>query len=78
MAGAVGPDAVGEAAVERLAHASGCERGGDPDAAGGGSLMRAKTLTARRLVTGIGVIEYPVVRVDDEGRIAEVFSRHFD
>lgn len=36
--------------------------------------MRATTLTARRLVTGIGVIEYPVVRVDDEGRIAEIFS----
>ena len=25
-------------------------------------------------MTGIGVIEYPVVRVDDEGRIAEIFS----
>ena len=33
-----------------------------------------QTLTARRLVTGIGVIEYPVVRVDDEGRIAEIES----
>jgi len=33
-----------------------------------------KTLTARRLVTGVGVIEYPVVRVDREGRIAEIFS----
>ncbi len=33
-----------------------------------------KTLTARRLVTGVGVIEYPVVRVDGEGRIAEISS----
>ncbi len=32
------------------------------------------TLTARRLVTGVGVIEYPVMRVDGEGRIAEIFS----
>ncbi len=33
-----------------------------------------KTLTARRLVTGVGVIEYPVVRVDADGRIAEIES----
>ncbi len=32
------------------------------------------TLTARRLITGIGVIEYPVVRVDENGRIAEIES----
>ena len=35
---------------------------------------RSQTLTARRLITGIGVIEYPVVRVDGDGRIAEIFS----
>jgi len=34
----------------------------------------AKTLTARRLVTGVGVIEYAVVRVGEDGRIAEIFS----
>jgi len=33
-----------------------------------------RTLTARWLVTGVGVIEYPVVRVDGEGRIAEISS----
>ncbi len=33
-----------------------------------------KTLTARWLVTGVGVIEYPAVRVDGEGRIAEISS----
>ena len=31
-------------------------------------------LTARRLVTGVGTIEYPVVRVDADGRIAEIES----
>ena len=36
--------------------------------------MGAKTITARRLVTGVGVIEYPVVRVDEVGRIAEIES----
>lgn len=34
----------------------------------------SETLTGRRLITGIGVIEYPVVRVDAEGRIAEIES----
>ncbi len=34
----------------------------------------SQTLTARRLVTGVGVIEYPVVRVDADGRIAEISS----
>ncbi len=33
-----------------------------------------KTITARRLVTGVGVIEYAVVRVGEDGRIAEIFS----
>lgn len=33
-----------------------------------------ETLTARRLITGVGVIEYPVMRVDGDGRIAEIFS----
>lgn len=37
-------------------------------------MTRSRTITARRLVTGVGVIEYPVVRVDDEGRIAEIES----
>ena len=32
------------------------------------------TLTARRLVTGVGMIEYPVVQVGEDGRIAEIFS----
>ena len=31
-------------------------------------------LTARRLVTGVGTIEYPVVRVDGDGRIVEIES----
>ncbi len=35
---------------------------------------RPQALTARRLVTGVGVIEYPVVRVDGAGRVAEIFS----
>lgn len=33
-----------------------------------------KLLTARRLVTGVGTIEFPVVHVGDDGRIAEIES----
>ena len=33
-----------------------------------------KTLTARRLITGVGVIEYPVLEIDEQGRIAEIES----
>jgi len=33
-----------------------------------------QTVSARRLVTGVGVIEYPVVRTDADGRIAEIWS----
>ena len=33
-----------------------------------------RVLRARRLVTGVGVIEYPVLRIDGNGRIAEIES----
>ena len=33
-----------------------------------------KTITARRLITGVGIIEYPVLHIDDGGRIAEIES----
>ena len=33
-----------------------------------------RTLTARRLITGVGLIEFPVVHLDDEGRITEIES----
>ena len=33
-----------------------------------------RVITARRLITGVGVIEYAVVRVGDDGRIAEIES----
>ena len=33
-----------------------------------------RTLTARHLITGVGMIEYPVVHLDDEGRISEIES----
>ena len=33
-----------------------------------------QTLTARRLITDIGLIEYPVLHLDDQGRIAEIES----
>ena len=33
-----------------------------------------RTLTARRLITGVGLVEFPVVHLDDEGRITEIES----
>lgn len=36
--------------------------------------MPASTLTARRLYTDIGLIEYPVIEIDADGRIAEISS----
>ena len=33
-----------------------------------------RTLTARRLITGVGLIEFPVVHLDDAGRITEIES----
>ena len=33
-----------------------------------------RTLTARRLITGIGLVEYPVLHIDEDGRIAEIES----
>ena len=33
-----------------------------------------RTLTARRLVTGVGIVEYAVVHIDDAGRIAGIES----
>lgn len=33
-----------------------------------------QTLTARRLITDIGLIEYPVLHLDDQGRISEIES----
>ena len=33
-----------------------------------------RVLTARRLITGVGVIEFPVIRVDAEGQIADIES----
>jgi N-acetylglucosamine-6-phosphate deacetylase len=33
-----------------------------------------QTLVARRLITGIGLIEYPVLHIDNYGRIAEIES----
>ena len=33
-----------------------------------------QTLTARRLITDIGIVEYPVLHLDDGGRIAEIES----
>ncbi len=36
--------------------------------------MKRQRLTARRLVTDIGVIEFPVVMVGEDGRIAEIES----
>ncbi len=33
-----------------------------------------QTLTARRLITGVGLIEYPVLHLDDHGRIVEIES----
>ena len=39
------------------------------------SLSRgARVLTARRLITGVGTIEFPVVRIDASGVIAEIES----
>lgn len=36
--------------------------------------MKAYRITARRLITDIGVVEYPVVTVGEDGRIAEIES----
>lgn len=36
--------------------------------------MSISTLTARRLITGVGTIEYPVLTLDSEGRIADIES----
>ena len=36
--------------------------------------MRVRTITGRRLITDIGVVEYPVIRVGEDGRIAEIES----
>ena len=36
--------------------------------------MRSQTITARRLITGVGVIEYPVLHVDGNGRVSEIES----
>lgn len=36
--------------------------------------MKAYRLTARRLITDVGVVEYPVVTVGEDGRIAEIES----